>query len=296
MLDPEIARMDALEYLILASNPLQQKKYLTMDATDIKRDLETRLEPAEQDDSMLEGEVDEVSFTDASSTLAPAAASKWVLKANGLLDLANQGLSDDINQTLGAFLQSHEVRQLHLQGNKLTSIPPALWLGQELRVLYMSNNPLDADILPDELELPELQELDISKCGLRSLDPLISQLRAPKLKTLHVTANRLTGSLPRLRVTYPALATLFANDNKVNSISADALRGLQTVNLASNEIAQLPAEIGLLWDEGLKNFEVGSNAFRVPNYRVLEKGTEATLRWLREKLPAANRAHQESAQ
>jgi hypothetical protein len=25
----------------------------------------------------------------------------------------------------------------------------------------------------------------------------------------------------------------------------------------------------------------------VPNYRILERGTEATLRWLRNKLPAA---------
>jgi len=31
---------------------------------------------------------------------------------------------------------------------------------------------------------------------------------------------------------------------------------------------------------------VGSNAFRVPGYRVLEKGTEATTRWLRDRLPA----------
>ena len=61
---------------------------------------------------------------------------------------------------------------------------------------------------------------------------------------------------------------------------------MHTVNLSSNNIESLPAEIGLLWDEGLRNLEVGSNAFRVPNYRILEKGTEATLRYLRDKLPA----------
>jgi len=79
---------------------------------------------------------------------------------------------------------------------------------------------------------------------------------------------------------------LFAGDNKFGSVTAEALRGLHAVNLASNDIEALPAEIGMLWEEGLRNLEVGGNLFRVPGYRVLEKGTESTLRWLREKLPA----------
>jgi Leucine-rich repeat (LRR) protein len=79
---------------------------------------------------------------------------------------------------------------------------------------------------------------------------------------------------------------LLAGDNRFSEITPEALQGLQTANLASNNLQSLPAEIGLLWHEGLKSFEVGSNAFRVPGYRVLEKGTEATLRWLRDRIPA----------
>jgi hypothetical protein len=58
------------------------------------------------------------------------------------------------------------------------------------------------------------------------------------------------------------------------------------VNLASNNIEHLPAEVGLLWPN-LKNLDIGSNSFRVPNYRILEKGTEATMRYLRDRIPAA---------
>ena len=90
-----------------------------------------------------------------------------------------------------------------------------------------------------------------------------------------------------LREAFPHLTTFLARDNRFSDISVQELQGLQTVNLASNNLQQLPAEIGLLWSEGLKSFEVGSNDFRVPGYRVLEKGTEATLRWLRDRLPAA---------
>jgi Leucine-rich repeat (LRR) protein len=106
------------------------------------------------------------------------------------------------------------------------------------------------------------------------------------LDSINITQNRLTGAIPALRSFYPALKTLLAADNKFTKLSAESLRGMHTVNLSSNNIESLPAELGLLWDEGLRNLEVGSNAFRVPNYRILEKGTEATLRYLRDKLPA----------
>lgn len=212
---------------------------------------------------------------------------RWTLKANGLLDLSSQNLTDDINTSLAEFLAENEVRQLHLQGNKLTCFPAALQAAPQLRVLDLSNNPLHAtDYLPDHLDLPSLQELHLQACRLTSLQPL-TQIEAPNLQTLDLTANRLTGPLPSPREIFPSLTTLLAKDCKFSSVSASALRGLTTVNLASNDLQELPAEIGLLWEEGLKNLEVGSNAFRVPGYRVLEKGTEATLRWLRDRLPAS---------
>ena len=291
LLDPAIARMESLESLILASNPLREKRFLTMSASDIKRDLKSRLEPLPAEDDELAEKDD---FHDARDSFSPQPTTSpttfWAMKNNGTLELASRGLSDSINDGLGSFLRSHEVKQLQLSSNKLTVMPPALWLAQELRVLDLSLNPLDALYLSDELELPSLQELNLSKCGITTLEPLVTQLQAPNLQALNISINRLIGAVPTLRSTYPALTTLLANDNKFTSVTADSLRGLHTVNLASNDIDQLPAEVGLLWDEGLRSLEIGSNAFRVPNYRILEKGTEACLRWLRGRLPAAEAA------
>jgi hypothetical protein len=276
--------MESLESLVLAANPLQVKKYLTMPAADIKRDLRARLEP-----ESINGELDSATnhASDDQRPGSEAPGMKWTLKPNGVLDLSGQGLTNDVQMDLAAFLEVNDVRQLHLQNNKITEILPALVLAPNVRVLDLSNNPLEADHLIDRLELPSLQELQLRNCSLTSLGQLLANLDAPKLHTLDVSANRLAGPVPMLREAFPHLTTFLARDNRFSDISVQELQGLQTVNLASNNLQQLPAEIGLLWHEGLKSFEVGSNAFRVPGYRVLEKGTEATLRWLRDRLPAA---------
>ncbi|TKA71753.1 hypothetical protein B0A55_08583 [Friedmanniomyces simplex] len=284
LLNPEVARMEGLEVLILVANPLREKKYLTMTAADIKRDLNAKLEP---EDGVVDGEV-----SDPETVIGPSGVSRsrpaalWSVQGHGLLNLASANLSDDINDRLGSTLRTNEVRELRLQSNSLTSVPPALWLGQDLRILDLSNNPFaPEDYFSAELELPVLQELNLSHCRLASLEPLSTQLTAPTLRVLNVTANKLSGAVPKLREAYPALLTLYARDNAFDTLSPGALRGLATVDLAGNALRALPAELGLLWDAGLRNLDVSGNAFRVPNYQVLGKGTEATLRWLRGKLP-----------
>lgn len=288
LVDPEVGRMDSLESLILASNPLREKKFLTMNAADMKRDLKSRLAPEPEDAFDVEEPTSPVTVIGDNER----PSSMWSLKANGVLDLTSRDISDDSSPVLGSFLNSHEVKQILMQSNKITCIPPALWMGQDLRILDLSDNIMSSDYLSDELLLPSLQELNLSRCRISSFEPLTSQLQAPNLRTLNISTNRLAGALPMLRTAYPQLSTLFASDNRMTAISADALRGLHTVNLSSNDIEQLPAEVGLLWDEGLRSFEVGSNAFRVPNYRLLEKGTEATMRWLRDRLPASGGVEQ----
>ncbi|KAK5132705.1 hypothetical protein LTR08_008749 [Meristemomyces frigidus] len=293
VLDPEVARMAALETLVLAANPLRERKYLSMRAAEIRKYLRAKLGPesggedGEGDGDGDGGEVGDVG-AGAGNNANGTADSAWTLKPQGSLDLSAQGLSDDtINDRLGAFLSSHEVRHLVLRANKLTAVPPALWLGQDLRILDLSGNVLGGDYFSDELSLPALRELSLRECRVTTLEPLTTQLVAPGLQVLDVGKNSLAGAVPSLRTTYPALVTLLAADNKFTRVDAAALRGLQTVTLTGNHLAQLPAEIGLLWEDGLRSLEVGGNVFRVPGYRVLEKGTESTLRWLRGRLPAA---------
>ncbi|OQO01419.1 hypothetical protein B0A48_12974 [Cryoendolithus antarcticus] len=294
VIPPEVARMENLTTLILSANPLRDRKYLTMAAADIKRDLQARLEP-------------EVLTEHALATPSDNSANGYVqseergsvfdraLKPNGLLDLSNHGLDMSVNDELREFLERNpSIRQISLQGNKITRIPPALSAANSSRVVDLSHNPLDVCVLSATFELPNLTELRLRSNRLSTLAHVLEHLQAPSLQSLDISANHLHGPLPSLREYFPSLTTLLASDNKFDSVSADALRGLHTVNLASNSLSQLPAEIGMLWDEGLKNLEVGSNLFRVPGYLVLQKGTEATLRWLRDRVPVAPRIGGES--
>ncbi|OQO10735.1 hypothetical protein B0A48_04035 [Cryoendolithus antarcticus] len=295
VIPPEVAKMENLTTLILSANPLRDKKYLTMAAADIKRDLLSRLEPEVLEDHEV-GPSSDGEIVNGRAFSGGPSSGKWTLKPNGILDLSNQDLTISVNDNLHDFFTGEigPVRQINLQGNKITRIPTALSMASGLRVVDLSNNPLDTCILFATLEMHNLTELRLRSTRLGTLAHVLEHLQAPSLQSLDVSANRLHGPLPRLREYFPSFTTLLASDNKFDSVSADALRGLHTVNLASNSLSQLPAEIGLLWDEGLKNFEVGSNLFRVPGYLVLQKGTEATLRWLRDRVPVAPRIGGES--
>jgi len=285
LVDESVARMENLDTLILSANPLRDRKFLTMTTADIKRDLKARLAPIEADGGEpFEKQVDDESEELARQSTLPSAS--WSLGSNATLDLARQSLSDSVNDRLESFSRLDDVRQLNLSTNTLTLIPPALRIAQHLRVLDLSANAFRPDYFEQELHLAALQELNLSKCSLRSLEPLKNLLIAPALRSLDIKVNRLSGNLPALRQWYPSLTTILASDNQFTTINYDALLGLHVVSLASNNITQVPAEIGLLWDEGLRSLEIGANAFRVPNHRVLEKGTEATLRWLRDRIPA----------
>jgi Leucine-rich repeat (LRR) protein len=140
--------------------------------------------------------------------------------------------------------------------------------------------------MKDDIELPMLKELNLSSNTFNSLQPLIRHLQAPQLEKLDISFNRLT-SLPPLRGHFPNLVTLFASNNTIRELSPEAVKGLKTLDCSSNDINSLNARIGLLGGPGgLERLNVSGNRFRVPKYTILDKGTEATLAWLRDRIPA----------
>ncbi|KAI7485179.1 L domain-like protein [Hortaea werneckii] len=321
VLEPGIARMEGLESLVLHGNPLRERKFLTMSVQEIKRVLRGKLEPAEIEELNDEdGEIsDPETVIGLSSAPGPA---KWKISGKGVLDLSSKGLTDEeVEAGLGPFLAENEVRELYLQDNQLTRFPCSAFSEAEgqgaknLRVLDLSRNPFTSDayltLSPSSsssssaLHLPALQTLSLSSCRLTSLSPLLTHLSAPHLQTLDLSANRLTGPLPFLRRphAFPNLSTLLARDNRFSfRLDRRMIEGLATVNLSCNDLEALDPGIGLLWcgleDDGevdedgggsverrLRHLDVGSNAFRVPGIRVLERGTEGLCRWLRERIP-----------
>jgi hypothetical protein len=115
---------------------------------------------------------------------------------------------------------------------------------------------------------------------------MITYLCAPNLEKLDVSRNRIV-RLPALRVVFPSLTILLISNNRLEELHPDTLQGMKIVDASNNEIAHLNPRLGLL---GLEKLDVMGNRFRVPRWNVLERGTEATLRWLRGRVPVAEMA------
>lgn len=277
-LDENIALMEGLENLTVSANPLRERKFLTMNTEDLKRDLYNRLDPAIADD---DGDLDEVGSSSGNKN-------GWELKPSGTLDLSFQNLTEVDEEAIVEFSKTNDVRQIYLQQNYLTIIPAVLSCLEHLSVLDLSKNNIAEPVI-DSLTLPKLKELRLAGNKIQSLEAITKFLSAPNLQHLNVSNNRIGGALPSLRTVYPELILLNASDNSISDVSAEALEGLKIVNLSNNEISRLDPQIGLL-SGTLTGFEVEGNTFRVPNYAVLRKGTDAVLSWLRDKIPSATDA------
>ncbi|KAF4217092.1 hypothetical protein CNMCM6805_006432 [Aspergillus fumigatiaffinis] len=300
-LDERIGLMENLSTLRLANNPLRERKFLTMNTDDIKRDLRNRCEPEPQDTDD-EGSV-ATQFTLAPET--PAQMTSWQVKPGGVLDRSYSEMSEvDVKQL--ERINFNDIRCLYLQHNSLTCIPvPALsMLAHCLTDLDLSNNPLDSSsVLSTSLTLPNLQILNLSAARLTTLEPILANLSAPSLTTLDVSYNRLSGPLPAVRQVYPNLMTFLAADNGFQSLEFEAVQGLQVLDVGNNNISSLPPKLGLLRAEGcsknwgtgspLRRFEVAGNSFRVPRWQVVAKGTDAILDWLKDRIRSEDLAEWE---
>ena len=150
-------------------------------------------------------------------------ASPSIINAvDGVIDLSYQPL--DLNKPLS--LSHTTVHTLRLSSINLHNIPPQLLdpvICSTLQVLDISHNPLSSapatPYLVSRLHLPNLHTLSLVSCGLTTLHPLLSHLVAPNLHTLNISCNRLTGTLPALRNTYPNLKMILATDNWITDVA-----------------------------------------------------------------------------
>lgn len=284
-LDDAIGRMESLDTFSINGNPLKEKRFVSMITEDLKRTLRARLvqeSESTKDDTDTEG-----SFATATSSPTESARTEWTVKAGGILDRSSTQ-SHSLNPVLAAQLATtNAVRVLELHHNTFKEIPNSIaFFAATLTTVNLTHNLLTSDtFLVDEFDLPTLKELNLSSNTFNSVRPLMKRLRAPQLSKLDISFNRLT-SLPALRLHFPKLTTLLASNNSIKELAPESIEGLKVVDCSSNDLNSLNAKIGLLGGPmGLERLDVRGNRFRVPSYTVLDKGTEALLAWLRNRIP-----------
>ncbi|TQS38139.1 hypothetical protein Golomagni_01361 [Golovinomyces magnicellulatus] len=293
-LDERLGKMDNLKVLHLNGNPLKEKKLAAMSTSELKSLLISRIEPETEEER--EVEVNNLSLL-TNELLSPSSSSSspntptslsWNVVSPGILDRSSTQ-SHSLNPVAAAQVAAnHQIKVLKLHHNYFRVIPESIaFFATTLTTLDLSHNEFTSNTyIKDSLELPTLKELNLSSNTFSSLQPLLRHLQAPNLERLDVSFNRIS-SLPILRDYFPKLTTLLISHNKLTELKPETIKGIHVLDCSSNELNSLNARIGLLGGpEGLKQLDVRGNRFRVPKYTVLEKGTEATLAWLRDKIPA----------
>ena len=294
-LESQILKMKTLIAFNITSNPLREKRYLTMNIDEIKVDLVKRATPVE----IVVPDTEAIHESGGKNIPDENAVDSIFRPKAGVLDLSSQGLSSLDPSQVDLTTPIHTIR---LANNDFTTFPTSLLLHPSikwsLKSLNLSHNPNLHPVayLDTPIELPLLQSLYIVSTGLTTLDTLTSHLKAPELKELNISCHRMAGHIPWVRAWYPCLTTLLASDNWFESIDVEAVRGLEVLDVRNNEIETLPAKIGLLGNHAnrqnepgrLRSFECSGNRFRVPRILVVEKGTEAILKDLRRIVPVCD--------
>ncbi|KAM5382545.1 hypothetical protein ACJZ2D_002549 [Fusarium nematophilum] len=217
----------------------------------------------------------------------------WSVKAGGILDRSRTESSSLHPVVCSKVAAEHQVRQVFLQNNLFATLPNSLsFFAATLTSLSLSHNQLVGEAyLTEDLELPALRELNLASNHVTGLGALTKFLHAPALEKIDVSLNRLNALPTGLKETFPGLGVLLAANNHIVDLSPDMIKGLKIVDLSNNDISHLNPRIGLLGGPGgLERLDVTGNRFRIPRWNVLERGTEATLRWLRGRVPVAEMA------
>ncbi|KAK5662326.1 hypothetical protein OQA88_8232 [Cercophora sp. LCS_1] len=221
----------------------------------------------------------------------------WPVKPGGVLDRSNTQSSSLHPVVCSRVAAAQRVFEIQLHHNLFTALPDSLtFFAETLSALSLAHNQLVGESYMGGpsgnagLDLPALKELNLAANHITGLGPLIAHLRAPKLQKLDVSSNRIA-ALPsgtQIRDTFPDLTVLLMANNHLSELDPESIRGLRVVDASNNDIAHLNPRIGLLGGVGgLERLDVSGNRFRVPRWNVLERGTEATLRWLRGRVPVA---------
>ena len=282
MIEQDIGFMDSLTVLRVANNPLGERKFLSMDTDELKRELRARSLAKDSATSQDDETFGPIHPNPDSRVKASYPGS---IKPGGILDCSSSNVKTSEDLHLESVAKDAEIKTLILHHNLFTSIPETLEsIGNTLMSLDLSNNRLvDGGVLTD-ISLPNLKTLDISANAITSLSLFMEHLDAPKLAEWHVSRNRLN-SLPQLRLAFPSLTVLSAANNRLSRLGYEEVKGLQVLDVSGNEIHHLEPRLGLLGAEGLRSLMIGGNTFRVPRRDILDKGTQAVLTWLRGRIP-----------
>ncbi|XP_043667723.1 leucine-rich repeat-containing protein 40-like [Vespula pensylvanica] len=223
--------------------------------------------------------VDHSVLSNTSTVVYP---NKYMMKNTRMLSLAGHDLTDLSIEVLED-ANAAGVTLIDLSRNHMRELPEMLSIITTVTDLKLTSNLLTH--LPEWIgeKYEHLQALDLSKNHLLSLPSTIGLFKY--LRSIDISFNRFT-ELPEDIYEISTLETLEANDNLIANIDVSLLKKLKRLailNLANNNIDNVPAELGNLTN--IRSLILFGNCFKNPRQAILAKSTDEILAYLRNRIP-----------
>ncbi|KAL6314685.1 hypothetical protein AAG906_027032 [Vitis piasezkii] len=295
-LPPEIGMMTTLRKLVLTGNPLRTLQGLNSLVSGPTPALLKFLR------SRLSTDEDSEAATTAKENVVTMAARLSITSKE--LSLEGMGLSAVPAQVW----ESSEIVKVDLSRNSIQELPPELtscvslqalilsrnkiqeWPGVILKSLLnlsclkLDNNPLRQIPADGFQAVSKLQILDLSGNSASLPDnPAFSSL--PQLQELYLRRMQLC-EVPSDILSLQQLQILDLSQNSLQLIPEGFknLTSLTELNLSDNSISTLPPELGLL-EPSLQALRLDGNPLRSIRRTILDRGTKAVLKYLKDKIP-----------
>ncbi|OQS04834.1 hypothetical protein THRCLA_02954 [Thraustotheca clavata] len=304
-LPPGLGYLKELNHLLVDGNSMRaiRRSIISSGCEALKKYLRTRGKPPAGVDA-LEEEMDEfagegVNMMGVNENVFREAAASGVLDFTGkllravpeatwmleplvsnlsTLNLTKIGLSE-LPEQLGLCLQLHT---LIAEENQLESLPQAIFQMPSLIHVRLRKNSLTEAAFGDNFtSRMKLKELDLRNNALCALPQNIYRLKA--LYTLLLSYNRIStlDNVPWIALS--ALSIVSISDNKLTSLGTIyEAPVLSSLSVENNNLQQIPAELGLC--SKLKALYINGNPQRTVRISTVNKGTEAILDYLKNKL------------
>ncbi|CAL9160322.1 unnamed protein product [Musa hybrid cultivar] len=294
-LPAEIGTMTSLRKLLLAGNPIRTlRSSLVSGPTPILlKYLRSRLSADEESGSRTKTMKDdqiaratrlslsskELNLSGLGLTTVPPTV--WETEDVVRVDLSKNSIEELPNE----LSTCSSLQALTLSGNKIREWPGAvLSTLPNLSCLKLDNNPL-VQITRNGLEsLTNIKILDLSG-NKSSLPESFSFSSLPQLEELYLRRMQLN-EVPQGLLTLQRLQILDLSQNNLASMPKEikGLTSLAELDLSDNNISILPPEMGLL-EPSLQVLKLDGNPLRSIRRPILDRGTKAILKYLKDKLP-----------
>ncbi|KAK8482178.1 hypothetical protein V6N11_024314 [Hibiscus sabdariffa] len=293
-LPAELGKMTTLRKLLLSGNPLRtlRSSLVTGPTPALLRYLRSRLSEAEDSEAKSPAKEEVItmatrlSLTSKELSLEGMGLSAVPSEAWESGEILKLNLAKNSIQELPVELSSClSLQTLILSRNNIKDWPVAILKSlPNLSCLKLDNNPL-RQIPSDGFQaIPMLQILDISgNAGSLPENPAFSNLQ--HLKELYLRRMQLR-EVPSEIMSLPQLQILGLSQNSLQSIPEGLknLTSLTELDLSDNNISSLPPELGLL-EPSLQVLRLDGNPLRSIRRPILERGTKAVLKYLKDKIP-----------